>query len=70
MNIRKILLLSASVLAIGILVIGCNIGRNIASTRLVPTTGTQILLVNPAGGASDTVSAPNAEADAPAETTE
>lgn len=67
MNIRKILLLSASVLAIGILVTGFNIGSNIASTRLVPTTGTQIILVNPAGGASDTVSAPDAEADAPAE---
>lgn len=70
MNKRKISLLFISGLAVGILVIGCNIGRNIASTRLVPTTGTQILLVNPAGGASDTVSAPDAEADAPAETTE
>lgn len=70
MNIKKILMLFVSIFAVGILVIGCYIGRNIASTRLVPTTGTQIILVNPAGGASDTVSAPDAEADAPAETTE
>lgn len=70
MNIKKILMLFVSIFAVGILVTGFNIGRNIASTRLVPTTGTQIILVNPAGGASDTVSAPDAEADAPAETTE